>query len=71
MIVTEHFVLNCSLSASYRICKLENWGESALIVEQEYSGEIIFTKPKTAQIKTPLINFAEQNWFQKVIISLL
>lgn len=35
MIVTEHFVLNCSLSVSYRICKLENWGESALIVEQE------------------------------------
>ena len=35
MIVAEHFVVNCSLSVSYRICKLENCGKSARIVEQE------------------------------------
>ena len=67
MIVAEHFVVNCSLSVSYRICKLENCGKSARIVEQEsiLEDNIHQANEDCSNRNTTLINFAEQNCFPK------
>lgn len=67
MIVTEHFVVNCSLCVSYRICRLENWGKSTLIVEQEsiLKDNIHQANENCSNQNTTIINFAEQNWFPK------
>ena len=70
MIVTEHFVVNCSLCVSYQICKLETWGKRALIVEQEsiLKDNIHQANENCSNQNTTIINFAEQNWFPKIDI---
>lgn len=67
MIVAEHFVVNCSLCVLYRICRLENWGKSTLIVEQEsiLKDNIHQANENCSNQNTTIINFAEQNWFPK------